>query len=141
MTVITVGDAEIRRVEEMRISSPMAAITQDEAFVAANRHWLVPRFLGPDGHWDFIFQSWILFVDGKVCVIDPCNGNGRPHMYPMFNMLETPYIERFAASGVKPEDVDYVFCTHLHHDHSGWNTVLRDGRFVPTFPNARYMFV
>jgi glyoxylase-like metal-dependent hydrolase (beta-lactamase superfamily II) len=31
-------------------------------------------------------------------------------------------------------------CTHLHADHVGWNTVLRDGRWVPTFPNARYLF-
>jgi glyoxylase-like metal-dependent hydrolase (beta-lactamase superfamily II) len=31
-------------------------------------------------------------------------------------------------------------CTHLHHDHVGWNTQLRDGRWVPTFPNARYVF-
>jgi glyoxylase-like metal-dependent hydrolase (beta-lactamase superfamily II) len=142
MNMIKVGDAEIRRVEETRIRSPVPVLTEDTALIAANRDWLVPRFLDEDGgHWDFIFQSWILFVDGKVVVIDPCNGNGRPHMYPMFHMLDTPYIERFAATGVRPADVDYVFCTHLHHDHSGWNTELRDGRFVPTFPNARYLFV
>src|SRR4029077_19705432 len=34
----------------------------------------------------------------------------------------------------------YVFCTHLHIDHCGWNTVLRDGRWVPTFPKAKYIF-
>jgi glyoxylase-like metal-dependent hydrolase (beta-lactamase superfamily II) len=62
-------------------------------------------------------------------------------MYPLFDMLKTPYIERFAATGIKPEEVDYVFCTHLHHDHCGWSTQLRDGKFVPTFPNARYVYV
>ena len=41
--------------------------------------------------------------------------------------------------GVQPESVDIVFCTHLHVDHVGWNTLLRDGRCVPTFPNARYL--
>jgi glyoxylase-like metal-dependent hydrolase (beta-lactamase superfamily II) len=41
---------------------------------------------------------------------------------------------------VEPEAVDYVFCTHLHVDHCGWNTQLKDGRWVPTFPNARYVF-
>src|SRR5262249_301805 len=30
--------------------------------------------------------------------------------------------------------------THLHFDHVGWNTMKVDGRFVPTFPNARYLF-
>jgi glyoxylase-like metal-dependent hydrolase (beta-lactamase superfamily II) len=137
MNVIKVGGAEIRRVEEMPITTPMATLSPDQAFVDTHRHWLEPLFLRPDGHWDFIFQSWILFVDGRVVLIDPCTGNGRPHMYPIFDMLDTPYIERFSATGVRPEDVDYVFCTHLHHDHCGWNTQLRDGRFVPTFPNAR----
>jgi glyoxylase-like metal-dependent hydrolase (beta-lactamase superfamily II) len=33
-----------------------------------------------------------------------------------------------------------VLCTHLHADHVGWNTMLRDGRWVPTFPNAKYIF-
>ena len=42
--------------------------------------------------------------------------------------------------GISPEDVDYVVCTHLHVDHVGWNTVFRDGLWVPTFPNARYLF-
>jgi glyoxylase-like metal-dependent hydrolase (beta-lactamase superfamily II) len=31
-------------------------------------------------------------------------------------------------------------CTHLHVDHVGWNTQLKDGRWVPTFPNAKYLF-
>src|SRR5262249_34069563 len=113
---IKVGDAEIRRVEEKRIRSAITGITQEAALIAASRHWLAPRFLAADDHWDFIFQSWILLVDGKVTVIDPCNGNGRPHIYPMFANLDTPYIERFGATGIKPEDVDYVFCTHMHHD-------------------------
>jgi glyoxylase-like metal-dependent hydrolase (beta-lactamase superfamily II) len=30
-------------------------------------------------------------------------------------------------------------CTHLHADHVGWNTRLLNGRWVPTFPNARYI--
>src|ERR1700760_498058 len=59
----------------------------------------------------------------------------------MFDMLDTPFIERFAASGIRPEEVDFVFCTHLHSDHCGWNTQLRGGRYVPTFPNARYIML
>ena len=38
------------------------------------------------------------------------------------------------------EEIDLVMCTHLHHDHVGWNTQQRDGKWVPTFPNARYVF-
>lgn len=136
-----VGLAEIRRVEEFTLKSPMSTLTRDQALIATNQHWLLPLFMHADGYRDFVFQSWILIVDGKVFVIDPCNGNGRPHMLPMFDHLNTPYIERFAATGIEPEEVDYVFCTHLHHDHCGWSTRLREGRFVPTFPNARYVYV
>jgi glyoxylase-like metal-dependent hydrolase (beta-lactamase superfamily II) len=141
MNEFKVGDAEIRRVEEMPIKSPMWVLTKDRALIDTNKHWLMPLFLTPDDHWDFLFQSWIVIVDGRILVIDPCTGNDRQHMYPPFSMLSTPYIERFAATGIKPEDVGYVFCTHLHHDHCGWSTQLRDGRFVPTFPKARYLYV
>jgi len=141
MSIIKVGAAEIHRVEEMAIHSPIWVLTQDRELVEANRHWLAPAFLRPDGHWDFLFQSWILVVDSRVFVIDPCTGNGRPHPSPLFDRFETPYLERFAAAGIAPKDVDYVFCTHLHHDHCGWCTKLQDGRFVPAFPKARYVYV
>ena len=45
-----------------------------------------------------------------------------------------------AASGIAVEDIDLVMCTHLHVDHVGWNTRLENGRWVPTFPKARYLF-
>ena len=142
MHTIKVGEAEIRRVEEMTIHSPMSGLTSDEVLINRNRHWLVPSFMSENGQLrDFVFQSWIVVVDSKVFVIDPCNGNDRPHILPLFNLLSTPYIERFAATGIKPTDVNYVFCTHLHHDHCGWSTQLSNGRFVPTFPNARYVYV
>jgi len=54
--------------------------------------------------------------------------------------LNNRYLERMAAVGVAPGDIDYVLCTHLHVDHVGWNTRLENGRWVPTFPNAKYVF-
>ncbi len=140
-SLMRVGDAEIHRVEEMKINSPIEVIVPDKDLIDRHRHWIEPLFLKPDGHFDLFFQSWILIFEGRVFVIDPCNGNGRPHMWPWFDDLDTPYIERFASTGFKPEEVDYVFCTHLHHDHCGWSTQLRGGRYVPTFPNARYVYV
>lgn len=141
MQSFKIGQAQIFRVEEMTISSAMALLTEDDDILQANKHWLMPRFMSADGQRDFVFQSWILIVDGKVIVIDPCNGNDRSHVLPLFDHLKTPYIERFAATGIKPQQVDFVFCTHLHHDHCGWCTQLQDGKFVPTFPNARYVYV
>ncbi|MFT3966618.1 MAG: MBL fold metallo-hydrolase [Sphingobium sp.] len=140
MTTTVIGRVELRRVEEFHKASHVGHITPDADLVEANRHWLAPLWLREDGSWQLTFQSWILIVGGRVIVIDPCNGNARPHCQPWFDHLDFPYIERFAATGVRPEDVDFVFCTHMHHDHCGWNTHLRNGRWVPTFPNARYLF-
>jgi glyoxylase-like metal-dependent hydrolase (beta-lactamase superfamily II) len=44
------------------------------------------------------------------------------------------------VTGLAVGDIDYVMCTHLHVDHVGWNTRLENGRWVPTFPNAKYVF-
>jgi glyoxylase-like metal-dependent hydrolase (beta-lactamase superfamily II) len=138
MDRFTIGDALVRRVEELAAPLPFAMF--GEGLFEANADWLVPQWASADGTWDMIVQSWIVEVDGRVVVIDPCVGIGRslPH-FPLFEHLDTPFIERFAATGIRPEDVTHVFCTHLHSDHCGWNTTLRDGRFVPSFPKARYL--
>jgi len=140
--MLRIGNAELRRVEDMVSSLPMSLFTKDEAFLKEQSGWLTPRFMDEAGNCPMIFQSWILVVDDKLVVVDPCAGNDRnsPN-YPMFHMIKTPYLERFEATGFKPDEVDYVFCTHLHGDHCGWNTRLRGDRFVPTFPNARYIMV
>jgi glyoxylase-like metal-dependent hydrolase (beta-lactamase superfamily II) len=59
---------------------------------------------------------------------------------PPFHMLHTAFLEDLRAAGVAPESIDVVLCTHLHVDHVGWNTRLERGRWVPTFPRARYLF-
>jgi glyoxylase-like metal-dependent hydrolase (beta-lactamase superfamily II) len=140
--MLRIGNAELRRVEDMVSSMPMSLFTKDKAFLEGQSSWLVPRFMDEAGNCPMIFQSWIVVVDDKLVVVAPCAGNDRSSPnYPMFHMLKTPYLERFEAAGFKPEEVDYVFCTHLHGDHCGWNTRLRGDRFVPTFPNARYIMV
>ncbi|WP_156494550.1 MBL fold metallo-hydrolase, partial [Erythrobacter sp. HI0019] len=65
------------------------------------------------------------------------NGKQRPGI-PIFGDLDTGFLSRLADAGYSPEDIDTVFCTHLHIDHVGWNTHLQDGEWVPTFPNATY---
>ena len=137
-----IGGAGIWQVEEITQKKPLSAMTGDRDLIERLPKWLFPRFIDAESQVDIVSQSWILIVDGRVVVVDPCTGNGRdfPDFAPA-HMLDTPYLERFAATGVRPEDVDFVFCTHLHMDHCGWNTMLRAGRYVPTFPNARYVMV
>jgi glyoxylase-like metal-dependent hydrolase (beta-lactamase superfamily II) len=73
-------------------------------------------------------------------LVDTCCGNDKERPgSPEFDHLKTDYIATLAAAGVQPEQVDFVMCTHLHWDHVGWNTSLAGGKWVPTFPNARYI--
>ncbi len=137
--VMAVGDAAVHRVEELRIPNQIDSLTTDKELVAANRHWLAPHFIDENDRFDLVFQSWIFEADGRVVLVDPCTGNGRPHPVRYFDNLAIPFLDRMVETGFRPEDVDFVVCTHLHHDHCGWNTQLRDGRWVPTFPNARYV--
>jgi glyoxylase-like metal-dependent hydrolase (beta-lactamase superfamily II) len=139
---LRIGAARIDRVEEMRFPVPLLALTDDEAFLARRIAPLPSGFLDPDTRtFQFTCQSWVIRVDGRTTLVDPCNGNGRTGRPPVFNDLDTSYLDRLAALGTPAEAVDVVFCTHLHNDHCGWNTQLVDGRWDPTFPNARYLFV
>lgn len=40
--------------------------------------------------------------------------------------------------GIKPDEITDVLLTHLHFDHTGGSTYLKDGNWIPTFPNAKY---
>jgi len=85
-------------------------------------------------------HSWVLQADGMTVVVDTGAGNGKDRpQQPLFAGLSTSYLENLARSGVQPEDVNVVINTHLHADHVGWNTRSHEGRWAPTFPNARYV--
>ena len=86
-------------------------------------------------------QSWLIEIDDKKIIYDTGAGNNkeRPGI-PVFGGLQTDFIERLKAIGLEPEDIDIVICSHLHIDHVGWNTTLQEQHWVPTFPNARYLF-
>lgn len=112
---------------------------------ARHRTWMLqqPQALDPvSGNLVLTIQAFLVRTRHHTILIDTCIGNHKPRpLRPFWNMqrLDT-FLPRLAAAGVAPGRVDYVMCTHLHSDHVGWNTQLRDGRWVPTFPNARYIF-
>lgn len=93
------------------------------------------------GHVLLAVQSHIVRFAGKTILVDTCVGEHkeRPARAEWHQRLHTQYLSRLAACGCTPDDVDIVMCTHLHADHVGWNTRLENGRWVPTFPKARYM--
>lgn len=107
------------------------------------RHVLAPRHL--DESFTTIrlaVQTFLLQVDGKNILIDTCVGEHkpRPRLKVWHERQETGFLRRLSEAGAPPESIDIVFCTHLHADHVGWNTMLRDGRWVPAFPKATYLF-
>lgn len=115
------------------------SLTRDHVRQSAD--WLDARLIDRGtGDLFLSFHSYVIRVNGRVILVDTCSGNhkDRPAL-PAHHQLNTRYLENLVASGVRPEEVDVVLCTHLHPDHTGWNTQRADGRWVPTFPNARYL--
>ncbi|RDV05011.1 MBL fold metallo-hydrolase [Undibacter mobilis] len=84
-------------------------------------------------------QIWVVFAPPNIVVVDTGVGNGKPRPAARMDQLNTLLPAWLEATGVKPDQVTHVVMTHLHSDHVGWNTVLDNGRWVPTFPNARYL--
>jgi glyoxylase-like metal-dependent hydrolase (beta-lactamase superfamily II) len=113
----------------------------ERAAVRPHEHWLCPlHYDAETGRIPMPVQSFVLQTKHHVVLIDTCVGNDKDRpMIGEMHKLNTDYLGRLSALGLRPEDVDFVMCTHLHVDHVGWNTRLVDGRWVPTFPNARYI--
>jgi len=114
----------------------------DPAMLAPHRDLLEPDFVGSGGETiRCAIQSFVLQLDGRTILIDACIGEhkDRPEIPAWHRRSGTGWLDRLRAAGVAPEAVDLVFCTHLHIDHVGWNTVRADGGWAPTFPNARYL--
>ena len=145
MTTRRIGASTVTRVEER--AGPGFAPHQllpdwDPAVLKEHGDWLAPNYYEPASN-KFIssIHTWVIRTRHHTILVDTCVGNhkNRPG-WDRFHMLDTPYLERLKAAGVSPESVDYVMCTHLHVDHVGWNTKLENGRWVPTFPNAKYVY-
>jgi len=146
MSALTIGDVTVARVVELdRSSFEIGAMLPESTpeRIAAQRDWMGPELLDPvTGVHKACIQSYVLRTPWHTVVIDTCVGNDKPRNgVPAWYMRRGTYLSDLAAAGVKPEDVDMVICTHLHVDHVGWNTRLEGGRWVPTFPRARYVIV
>jgi glyoxylase-like metal-dependent hydrolase (beta-lactamase superfamily II) len=146
MQTWTVGGVTITRIEEQVGPNDMPAPVFLPGLVRErferHLHWLVPAHFDPAA--DRLLtsnHSWLIRTGQMTILLDTCAGNHKERPWlPRFHRLDTPFLARLRAAGAAPEDIDVVLCTHLHADHVGWNTCLRDGRWVPTFPRARYLF-
>ena len=146
MTVLQLGDISVQRIVEHEIPvyhpSEMFAEATPEA-LEPYREWLEPHALCPrTGLMIMPVQSYLVRTRQHCILIDTCCGSHKTYAIPRewHQRLNDAWLDNLQAASVHPEDIDYVFCTHLHSDHCGWNTRLVDGRWVPTFPRAKYVF-
>jgi glyoxylase-like metal-dependent hydrolase (beta-lactamase superfamily II) len=103
--------------------------------------WLIPPFATEEGRLKMSIHSLVVETPARRIVVDTGLGNDKEgRNVPTWNNRQGPFLETLTSAGFPPDSIDTVLCTHLHVDHVGWNTRLVDGRWVPTFANARYVF-
>jgi hypothetical protein len=136
-----IGDVKITRVVESE--GP-----RDGTFILPNgtaenvqkeSDWLYPAFSDQNGKLRMAIQALVIESQGKRIIVDTCIGNDKVRSNPEWNKLQLPFLQDLQKIGCSREAIDRVICTHLHIDHVGWNTMLKDGKWVPTFPNANYL--
>lgn len=142
---MNVADLQIHRLVEfvhpyMKARDMFPALSAEA--LDEHRAWLQPHALDANDVFVLSYHGWLVRTPHHLILVDSCVGNHKEgRRRPEWNRRNGDgFLRALAAAGFAPEDVDYVMCTHLHVDHVGWNTQLVNGRWVPTFPNARYVF-
>ncbi len=144
MTMTRIGDFEVHRISEFEgpfITPEIFFPEYDPDVLKANPDMQGPGLIDPaSGKLVFSFHSFVVKTGRHNILIDSCIGNHKERpTRPQFHRLQSPFLADLASAGLRPENIDYVMCTHLHWDHVGWNTQLTNGQWAPTFPNARYI--
>lgn len=136
-----IGSVTVTKIVELestggsRFILPQA--TRDECLKIG---WLKPHFMDDEGRLKMSVHALVIEAGSRRIIVDTCLGNDKTgRAVPGWNSLQGPFLRDLAAAGFARETIDTVMCTHLHVDHVGWNTMMVDGKWVPTFPNARYL--
>jgi glyoxylase-like metal-dependent hydrolase (beta-lactamase superfamily II) len=135
-----IGKIGVTRIQELIDSYPPARMFIDDPTALIERNDWLKEFVSAEGNFSLSLHAFVIVSGNRRILVDSSVGNDKPREDPMLNNLRTPFLEELLAAGCPPETIDTVICTHLHVDHVGWNTRLSQGKWVPTFPNARYIF-
>lgn len=137
-----IGDVEVFQIVELEAGQIIQSVIKNATPQnIKNINWLYPNFADKAGNLKALVQGFLIKSDNNIILIDTCNGNDKVRTdIPEWANLQTDFLKKLADIGVTTANVDIVACTHLHMDHVGWNTKLKDGVWVPTFPNAKYLF-
>ena len=139
------GNVVVRRIQDMiePFDATVAYPNADLSKLFEHKDWLEPYFYNYEKKLiELNFHSFLIQTPYHNILVDTCVGNHKTFggMLKHWNNREGPFLENLKREGISPEEIDYVMCTHLHADHVGWNTMLKDGRWIPTFPRAKYIF-
>ena len=139
----TIGKVRVTKVIELEMAGGSRFLLPQATPEEVQRiDWLVPHFATPEGKLILSIHALIIETPGgRRIMVDTCLGNDKQgRKIPHWNERQGTFLADIAAAGYPAESIDTVLCTHLHTDHVGWNTSLKDGKWVPTFPKARYLF-
>ena len=136
-----VGDVTVTRIVEMEMAGGTRFILpQATPDAVAPYDWMKPHFVTEEGKLVMSVHALIVDTPSARIMVDTCLGNDKQgRAVPVWNDRHEPFLQHMEEAGYPPSSIDMVMCTHLHVDHVGWNTMLKDGKWVPTFPNARYL--
>ena len=138
-----IGDVSVKRIVEMEVPvkyhPKYAFLPKATPEALKTMPWLYPHFVSDDGALVLSIHALLVEAPGLRLVVDTCVGNDKPRGLTGNLPLSTPFLQHMADAGWNRESVDAVVCTHLHVDHVGWNTMKDGDKWVPTFPNARYL--
>lgn len=136
-----IGEVTVTKIVELEFTGGTRFILPQATREAVrDMHWLKPHFMNDEGQLIMSVHALVVETPTRRIVVDTCIGNDKSgRMAPHWNNMQGPFLADLAAAGFARESIDTVLCTHLHVDHVGWNTMLIDGRWIPTFPNARYL--
>ena len=136
-----VGNVSITRVVDVMQDIDLAFLIPEATpeNLAPFESWLKPHFLNSDTTVPLSIHTFVIQSDETTIVVDTCIGNDKPRAMPDWDQRQGSFLSDLATAGAPREAVDFVLCTHLHVDHVGWNTMLVEGVWAPTFPKARYL--
>ena len=135
-----IGDVMVTRVVEIEATGGMGRVIPDaKREQVKSIPWMYPHFADENGRMRGAIHALIVETSDRTIMVDTCVGNDKRRGNPAWDQLQTAFLDDMAKAGYSLNSIDNVLCTHLHVDHVGWNTLFVEGKWIPTFPDARYL--
>ena len=138
-----IGDVVVTKVTELvdvQSATWVVPLLKPETFDLPELQWCKPHFANDAGEVTVSVHALVVESQGQRIVVDTCIGNDKNITLPAWANRQGTFLSDLEDAGFGADTIDTVLCTHLHVDHVGWNTRFIDGKWVPTFTNARYLW-